>query len=196
MEYLIQLDQELFQWVNGQWHAGWLDAIAPLWRDRRFWVPLYLGIAFYAVWRFRWKGIYFLLALSATGGISDHISSRMIKPAVERLRPCREPALAGKVRSLVPCGGGYSFTSSHATNHFAAAGFLFFTLGAFHRRWRWVWWLWAGSIAYAQVYVGVHYPGDVLAGALLGMIIGVFMAVLYLRLVKYALPVTQTPTYP
>jgi membrane-associated phospholipid phosphatase len=188
MEYLVNLDSTLFQLVNGQWHNGWLDEIAPLWRNRLFWIPLYLALAVYAVHKFRWRGVYFLISLSITAGLSDQISSKIIKPAVERLRPCKDPAMEGKVRLLVPCGGAYSFTSSHATNHFAAATFIFFTLGVFHKSSRWIWWIWAGSIAWCQVYVGVHYPGDVLAGSLLGIAIGFITSRIYLHFDKIALP--------
>ncbi len=189
MDYLIHLDQELFQLVNGRWYTSWLDDIAPLWRDRRFWIPLYLSLAFYSIWKFRWKGVFFMVALSITAGISDQVSSKVIKPAVERLRPCKDPAMEGKVRLLIPCGGAYSFTSSHATNHFAAASFIFYTLGVFHRRYRRLWWVWAASIAFCQVYVGVHYPGDIAAGAFLGTFIGFIMARIYLRQEKIALSV-------
>ncbi len=178
-EQLIHLDQALFQLFNGQWQHPWVDALAPLWRDKRFWIPLYLALAGWAVWRFRWRGLYWLLALALTVAVSDTLSSRVIKPLVARVRPCRTPELQADLHLLVHCGSGYSFTSSHAANHFAVAAFLFATIGLWHRRMRWLWWLWAASIAYAQVYVGVHYPGDVLAGALLGSLTGWALARAY-----------------
>lgn len=182
LETILHWDQQLFELLNGQWQSPLLDWLAPLWRDKRFWIPLYLLIAVFALHRYRMRGLYFLLALALTAGISDTLSSRVVKPSVQRLRPCNNPELRNDVHLLVHCGSGYSFTSSHAANHFAVAAFLFFTLGTLHRRGRGLWWLWAASIAYAQVYVGVHYPADILAGALLGTAIGYLTGRLYLRL--------------
>lgn len=85
-------------------------------------------------------------------------------------------------RVLVGCGGGYSFPSSHATNHFALATLLFLSWGRKFRSWRWILLLWAASIAYGQVYVGVHYPLDVSFGALLGATLGLLAYQLYRRL--------------
>lgn len=182
LETILDWDQQLFELLNGQWQSPLLDWLAPLWRDKRFWIPLYLLISVFAIRNYRRQGVYFLLALGLSAGISDVVSSRMVKPAVQRLRPCNNPALRDDVHLLVHCGSGYSFTSSHAANHFAVASFLFFTLGTLRRRGRWLWWLWAASIAYSQVYVGVHYPADILGGALLGMTIGYLVGRFYLRL--------------
>ncbi|HRJ15546.1 MAG TPA: phosphatase PAP2 family protein [Saprospiraceae bacterium] len=182
LETIQHWDQQVFELLNGQWQSPLLDWLAPLWRDKRFWIPLYLLLSIFVVRTYRKRGLYFLLALGLTAGISDVASSRIVKPSVQRLRPCNNPELRDDVHLLVHCGSGYSFTSSHAANHFAAAAFLFFTLGRLHRRGRGLWWLWAASIAYAQVYVGVHYPADVLAGAVLGVAIGYLSSRLYLRL--------------
>lgn len=182
LETILHWDQQLFELINGRWQAPLLDQLAPLWRDKRFWIPLYLLLSFFVIRNYRKQGLYFLLALGLTAGVSDLASSRVVKPAVQRLRPCNNPDLRADVHLLVHCGSGYSFTSSHAANHFAVAAFLFFTWGTLHRRGRGLWWWWAASIAYAQVYVGVHYPADILAGALLGTAIGYFSSRLYLRL--------------
>ncbi|MBK8699845.1 MAG: phosphatase PAP2 family protein [Saprospiraceae bacterium] len=82
---------------------------------------------------------------------------------------------------LVRCGSGYSFTSSHATNHFAIATFLSFSLGTFLRKVRTPLFTWAGVISLAQVYVGVHFPLDVLCGGLLGFSVGLFWAWVFMR---------------
>lgn len=103
--------------------------------------------------------------------MSDYISASLIKPIFIRLRPCNNPYIKDIVHLIVPCGSGYSFPSSHAANHFALGVFAAIT---FNKIAKWVWiagLLWAFSVAYAQVYVGVHFPGDVLAGAALGIII-------------------------
>ena len=104
---------------------------------------------------------------------ADQASSDFFKPYFHRIRPCNNPALDGIVRVLVPHSNGFSFPSSHAANHFALALFSAITLGHLHK---WVWpvaLLWATVVAYAQVYVGVHYPVDVICGGLLGVLIGI-----------------------
>ncbi|GJM34616.1 MAG: hypothetical protein DHS20C18_36170 [Saprospiraceae bacterium] len=123
------------------------------------------------------KAILLFFAVGLTIAVADGASSQLIKKNVKRLRPCRTEALA--VNLLVPCGGGYSFTSSHATNHFAIALLLIMVFGKRFRQIKWPLLLWAASIAYGQVYVGVHYPIDVIAGGLLGSLIGVGVAYLY-----------------
>ena len=114
-----------------------------------------------------------LLVFAATVGTADFISSGLIKKNIQRLRPCNDPVFREMVHLRLPrCGGGYSFPSSHAANHFAAAVFLAMLFG---RRKRWVWpalFGWAASIALMQVYVGVHYPADILGGAAVGILVG------------------------
>ena len=94
---------------------------------------------------------------------------------VERLRPCNDLDLAGQIRVLVDCGSGFSFVSSHATNHFAIS---FLLISLYYRQWKWIFplcFLWAFVVSYAQVYVGVHYPFDILGGAALGILIGLLV---------------------
>jgi undecaprenyl-diphosphatase len=81
--------------------------------------------------------------------------------------------MTGKVNLLLDhCSGGFSFTSSHAANHFGLAMFLFMSLIPLFKKYTWLFFIWAGIISYAQVYVGVHYPLDVLAGAMIGLVVG------------------------
>ncbi len=188
METLLQLDEQLFHLINHNWHHAALDAVMPYWRDKRVWIPLYLVIAGYCWYRFRVKGIYLVLALGLTVGIADNVSSQLIKKTVKRIRPCNDATLTQEVQLLVPCGSGYSFTSSHAVNHFAVATFLSMTLGLYHRRIRLPLFLWAASIAFGQVYVGVHYPLDVICGALLGSLLAYALARLYWRLKTVCIP--------
>ncbi|MEM9885451.1 MAG: phosphatase PAP2 family protein [Bacteroidota bacterium] len=173
MEVIIQLDQIIFSFINQELANPFLDTIMPYWREKTTWIPLYLFILVLAIVKLQWKkAILFLLFLAATIGIADQISSQWIKKSVERLRPCKNLQIKEDVHLLVPCGSGYSFTSSHATNHFAIAFFISFVLFPKKRIWRIALFLWAASIAFGQVYVGVHYPLDVTVGALLGMIVG------------------------
>jgi len=188
VEFLLDLDYSLFELINQRWDAAWLDAIMPYWRSKYTWIPLYVLLLGYLLYRYRWRGLYLMLALVATVGVSDTMSSKVVKKTVQRIRPCNDVEVKAEVDLLISCGGGYSFTSSHATNHFAVAVFLIITLGRVLRWLRWPLILWAASIAYGQVYVGVHYPLDVLGGALLGGSIGFLMAQLYWRWQRIAIP--------
>jgi len=100
-------------------------------------------------------------------------SSKLVKEAFERLRPCGDPGFFQYVRLLVDrCSETYSFTSSHAANHFGMATFIFVTLRSSFKKWVWIAYLWAFLVGYAQIYVGVHYPFDVLGGAVIGVAFG------------------------
>lgn len=185
METLIAWDQWLFGVINGHWHADFLDAIMPFWREKSTWIPLYLVFLILGIryWGKRCLGFGLGVLLCVT--LADTVSSKIIKPTFKRDRPCRELTLQTEARVLIPCGGGYSFTSSHATNHFAIAIFVWFTLGVRSKWFRIPILLWAASIAWGQVYVGVHYPLDILAGAFLGSCIG-YMVVLAFRRFPFA----------
>jgi membrane-associated phospholipid phosphatase len=177
---MLNLDQELFYFINNNLHIGWLDKLAPYWRSQYFWLPLYVFFISYLWVNFPKKQVaMYLLALGLTVGLGDVVSSRLIKNTVARVRPCNDENVQPKVKLLVRCGVGYSFTSSHATNHFAAAIFLIFT---FVGRRKWLTYsllAWAASISFGQIYVGVHYPLDVFCGAILGSGIGYLGAFLY-----------------
>lgn len=177
---ILELDTWLFLKINTVFTHPVLDTILPLWRDSELWVPLYLFLIIFALMNFGKRGWVWILFAIINVTLTDQASSSLIKKWVERIRPCNEEALVGKMRLLLEhCSGGFSFTSSHATNHFGFAMFVFLTTRHFMGKWsRWLL-VWAASIGYAQVYVGVHYPVDILVGALLGMGIGTITAKYY-----------------
>jgi undecaprenyl-diphosphatase len=179
MEAILEFDQTIFFLINNDGHNSFLDAIMPYWRDKYTWIPFYLALAIFVIYKFRAKGLYLILALALTVGIADTISSKIIKKSVQRLRPCNDTQINQQVKLLVRCGGGYSFTSSHATNHFAVALFLIGTLGRIFRRIKWPLLFWAATIAMGQVYVGVHYPLDILVGGTIGSLIGIGISRIY-----------------
>lgn len=179
MNFFENIDQQLFFFINHNLHFGLMDDFMPYFRSMYFWIPVYVFFIAYLGLNYGKKGWILLLALILTVTISDIISSRLIKNTVKRERPCNDVEIKWKVKLLVNCGGGYSFTSSHATNHFAAAVFLFFTFFKNAKKWKWALIGWAASIVFAQVYVGVHYPFDVLCGAILGSMIGFESAYAY-----------------
>lgn len=179
MNGLIQFDIALFSKINGQWNTPFLDWLLPLLRNQFFWSPLYLFLVVFMIMNFGKRGVYWIVFFLITFAIGDILSSHIIKPAVGRLRPCNDPMLADTVRRLISCGSGKSFTSSHATNHFALGVFCCRTFLFAAPVWRWLFVVWAAAIAYAQVYVGVHFPLDILGGALLGTVIGFLTAAVF-----------------
>lgn len=179
MTELLQFDQSLFYQINSVWTTEWLDFLMPYWRNKYFWIPLYIFLISFLWINFNKKGLFLVLFAILTIAISDTMSSQIIKKSVQRIRPCNDPLMKGFIDLKVKCGGGYSFTSSHATNHFALAFLLILTIGKKFRWLRWSLFLWAFSIAYGQVYVGVHFPFDVFVGALLGILIGTLTATFY-----------------
>lgn len=172
VENLLHLDYRIMLYVNRSWSHPLLDDLALLFRESIFHVPLYLFLLLFAFRIFGKNGWYWLLGAGVLIGISDLVSSHLIKEWVGRPRPCRDPVMAHQIRFLAKyCGMNGSFTSSHAFNHFAFATYAHFTLRK-HASWMFLLYPWAALIAYSQVYVGVHYPSDVMAGALLGIVFG------------------------
>jgi membrane-associated phospholipid phosphatase len=179
MELLLSLDRYFFELIHFSWQNDWLDGLMPIVRNKWTWFPLYLALAIYWIKINRTAGLIALLCFGLSVGLADVTSSRLVKKQVKRERPCR---VYKEIRGLVSCGGGYSFTSSHATNHAAMATFVFLLVGSRWGRWKWLLALWAGLIGLAQVYVGVHFPADVIGGFLLGGTLGYLVYKLYLRL--------------
>lgn len=170
---LQHLDQSLFTLVNSRWSNAVLDALLVHFRDRFFWIPLYIAIAALLLWFYRLKGLYIILLLCANLTLSDQLNSAVLKHLASRDRPCRNPALQSTlVLRVDACGGGKSFPSSHAANAFAFATLLSLLLRKKLRGIFAVSYLWAFAIAYAQVYVGLHYPLDIFAGMLTGILLG------------------------
>jgi membrane-associated phospholipid phosphatase len=168
-EKLEKWDHWLFSKVNSEWTNGLFDLILPYLRDSVLWVPLYLFVLVFMMVNFGKKGLWWCVAFIIAVSAADLIGTRIFKYGFERTRPCNE--LGMQVRLLIRnCPGGYSFVSNHAANHFALATFAAITIGGLARKWMYLFYLWAAAIAYAQVYVGVHFPSDILGGALLGTI--------------------------
>lgn len=181
-QQIKDIDQALFQQINGEWHHPLLDSILPWTRHSNNWIPLYLGLLLWMGYQIGWKTAKWLLFALLNVAITDQVSSSVFKPFFHRLRPCNDPALFGKTRLLLEhCSGGFSFTSSHAANHFGLAMFIFMTWGATQQRYTKYFFVWAGLIGFAQVYVGVHYPLDILGGAVIGLVAGYSMSKLYLK---------------
>jgi len=182
LEHLLHLDRHLFHFINHDLGNPFFDWLMPYMRNARFWIPLYVFIAGFCLWRYKKQGLIIIVLLALSAGLADFTSAQIVKYQVKRLRPCRDPIISQTDDIRVPCGTGYSFPSTHATDHFAMAAFLTMV---FFRKWRWIalWaFLWAGIISFAQVYVGVHFPIDVTIGALYGILVGSLVAFLFKKL--------------
>ncbi len=193
IEQIIQLDHQLFFAINNGLSNFFFDWLMPILRNKYVWIPLYLFIIVVAIKKYKIKGVYLILFLSATVGIADSTSAKILKPAFERVRPCNDEALKDRVITRVGCGSGKSFPSTHATDHFAIAVFL---IAIFYQRWKPMFYLgvlWATSISFAQVYVGVHFPVDITAGALYGSLIGYIFAWLYNKYIQLPAKHVQEP---
>lgn len=172
---LVNIDRSVFITLNSEWTNSFFDAVLPWMRNSLTWIPLYVFLLFFVTLNFKIKSWWWVLLFIVTVALTDMMGTYLIKHNFERLRPCRDPEFAHFVRLLVNnCSGGYSFTSNHAANHFGMAAFFYMTFRNLLPKLAWIGFLWAGIIAYAQVYVGVHYPSDVLGGALLGLAVGSF----------------------
>ena len=136
------------------------------------WLPLYLALIYLIIKFKRWDTIYILLGVALTITLADQITSTFMKPFFARLRPSQEESLIGLLHTVNNYKGGlYGFASSHAANTFGVATFIYLL---FRARYPWITtiFLWATFVSYTRIYLGVHYPGDILVGALVGILCG------------------------
>ncbi|MBN8833630.1 MAG: hypothetical protein ABS68_09465 [Niastella sp. SCN 39-18] len=180
MHSIIALDKQLFHFINSTCANPFLDWLAPVIRNPITWAPLYLFLIVFVLVNACKNKLLWILFVIALAVLANYISSDLIKNNIWRVRPCNDPELAGKMRFLLnyrPISS--SFTSSHAVNHFALAAFFYYTLKMFLGKWALLFWFWAFIIIFCQVYVGVHYPLDVICGAVIGFILGYLPARLF-----------------
>ncbi len=173
MQEILELDFYFFYLINSGLTNSLFDFLLPILRFKLTWIPFYLFLIWYLVSRYKKIGLIISLAAILTVGFSDYTSSSLIKKSIERERPCNIEQPPYPVIQRIGCGG-YSFTSSHATNHFALSVFLILIIG---KRFQWIKWpllIWASTISFSQIYVGVHFPLDIFGGALLGTFIAFF----------------------
>ncbi len=172
IHFINQIDQQIFLLINGL-HNSFLDPIMWYISNKAFWYPFYLVLIYFVILK-RKKDVWItLLAVTLMIILSDQ-SADLVKDYMQRLRPTHNPDISYLVHTLKGYAGGeYGFVSSHASNAFAVAGF---TALFFKRRWfTYLIFIWAIIISYSRIYLGVHYPLDVICGGMLGLSIGVFI---------------------
>jgi undecaprenyl-diphosphatase len=167
LEFLIDLDKKLLLFFNSL-HTPWLDPVMFLITKTIFWLPLYLFLLYLVIKNYKKDSWIVLLGIALAILLADQITASIMKPFFERLRPSREPSLQGLVHLVNGyTGGKYGFASSHAANTFATALF-FWTIFKNKYRWMWILFVWAVVMTYSRIYLGVHYPGDIIVGMLVG----------------------------
>lgn len=185
INWIIELDHSLFLFINSL-HTQFMDLVMILFTKPYPWIPLYLAIVSYLIYQFgyrehNWKkALFAIAAILLTFTLSD-VGSSYIKKGLQILRPSHDPRLADVVRLLDGKGGLYGFVSSHAANVFGLA-----TLTSLFIKKRWYSYsifVWAFMVSYSRIYVGRHFPSDVICGALLG----IFIAIISFRINNFLL---------
>lgn len=171
LDRLLEWDKELFLFFNGL-HTPWLDPVMLFFTETFVWLPLYLFLLYLVIRDYKKDCWVPLLGITITILLCDQITSGFMKPFFARLRPSQEPSLVGLIHLVNGYKGGmYGFASSHAANTLGTA--TFFTL-LFRPTKPWIAWLylWAFAMTYTRLYLGVHYPGDILVGGVIGITCG------------------------
>jgi undecaprenyl-diphosphatase len=179
MELIRSIDYSVFSFINGLNNSA-LDFIMWYASQRWLWIPFYLYLAWFLYGKYPQQFIGLLVCVAILITLSDQVASSVIKPAVMRLRPCHNQLIAEQMHLVNGyCGGKFGFVSSHASNSFALATFLCLLFGKKYKGLQWILILWACLVSYSRIYLGVHYPTDIAGGAILGILLAMFIYYIY-----------------
>ncbi|HVD98804.1 MAG TPA: phosphatase PAP2 family protein [Cytophagaceae bacterium] len=183
LEYLKQLDIKMLLAVNSH-HTAFLDSLMLFVTNRLAWIPLYILLVIFLIWKKKKASILILFFIILTVVSTDLFASSLMKPLFQRLRPCHNPEVNTMLYMLKDaCGGKYGFVSSHASNTFGLVTFLVLLL---KKEYPWIilFYLWAALVSLSRVYLGVHYPFDILGGAIVGVGLAFFYFWVYKKMEK------------
>ena len=182
MEELILEDKKAMIFLNNLGNSSF-DQFWILISEKWFWIPLYVIFLYFLFKNFNKKSFFYIILFVALGiTVSDQIAN-IFKFGFERLRPCHDPSLKGLIRE-VQGGGQFGFYSAHSSNAFFLTAYLTILL---RNKIKWLPYfliIWASTVAYSRVYLGMHFPGDIIVGAVMGILLGSFFAILALKVVK------------
>ena len=182
LEFIDKLDKALFLILNG-FHSPFWDNIMWIISAKITWIPLYLFIIYLFIRKYNIKAISIIISVILLIILADQLAVHAFKDIFQRLRPCHNPDLSGLVHIVNnKCGGSFGFVSNHAANTFALAAFS----SAFLKNKYYIplIFFWAFLVSYSRIYLGVHYPGDVIGGAALGILLAWGILYLYKLLKK------------
>lgn len=172
IEQLVNWDKSLLLYLNGLHNDFW--DVVMYWISYKFtWIPFYLFVIFLVIRNYKLRSIDAIICIVLLITISDQVSVICFKDAFQRLRPCQDPTMQPYIHLVNnECGGLYGFVSGHAANTFAFTFFMIQILGKKIKYLSLGMIIWASVVSYTRIYLGVHYPLDVLCGAILGIIVG------------------------
>lgn len=171
MEILVDLDKSLFIFLNSL-GLEFFDSLWMFITDKRSSIPLYLFLIYFIYKKLsKTEFIKYLVFIIILIVFTDQ-TSNLFKDYFERLRPCHDETINSHIRIVkASCGGLYGFFSAHAANSFALASFFYFSFKSFSSNFKYLF-LWAIVVSYSRIYIGVHFPADVIFGLFFGMFLG------------------------
>jgi len=178
MDFLYSIDLAIFYFFNHTISTGFLNKFFSIITDVNNWYIAYLILAGIAFFKGGTRGKITVIGLILLIVVTDQTGYRLLKESIERLRPC---IVLADAFTPVGCAGGFSFPSNHALNNFAAAIFLM----RLYPNYKWIFLVVATLVSISRIYLGVHYPSDVIGGALIGSAFGYLFSIAALKVEKY-----------
>ena len=189
MKEIILEDKQAMIFLNNL-GSSTFDPFWILVSEKWFWIPLYVIFLYFLYKNFNKKSLFYILLFVALGITASDQIANIFKFGFERLRPCHDPSLEGLLRE-VKCGGKFGFYSAHSSNSFFVATYLTILLGKKIKQLPYFLFVWAAIVAYSRVYLGMHFPGDIIIGAIMGILLALFFGTLAKKVIKKSEVTTQ-----